>query len=206
MGEVVSYASTSFLMSGGSVLGDVNPRGAYVEISGGIVRGEIGVEGGGQVVMSAGSINGRLLSVGSSVVTMSGGSVVDYFDARGSSAVEMRGGSVGSGVQARDSSTVTITGGLVSGDLEAYGSANIILRGEDFEVDGVPVPLGPLEATFGTLTGNLRYGGTLYGNFFRQGAPSGLYTGTITLIPEPGTGLLVMTGMLGLATWRRLGS
>jgi hypothetical protein len=34
-------------------------------------------------------------------------------------------------------------------------------------------------------------------------APAGLNVGGLAFVPEPGTGLLVMTGLLGLAGWRR---
>ena len=73
--------------------------------------------------------------------------------------------------------------------------------GAGFEVDGIPVPYGDLTALTGTLTGTLLSGDSLYAEF---GQGSSYYTGTITLVPEPTTALLLGIGLAGLALRRRL--
>jgi hypothetical protein len=58
------------------------------------------------------------------------------------------------------------------------------------------VPYGDLSALTGTLTGTLWSGDSLNATFHQGG---GAYTGTITLVPEPTTSLLLGLGLLGLA-------
>ena len=75
----------------------------------------------------------------------------------------------------------------------------ITIVGYDFEVNSNPVPYGDLEELFGGLTGTLAPGDPI-DNIFYQGG--GSYTGTIALIPEPSTALLLGLGLAGLAAGR----
>jgi hypothetical protein len=72
--------------------------------------------------------------------------------------------------------------------------------GYGFEVNDSPVPYGDISELFGRLTGTLASGESL-DNIFYQGG--GGYTGTIRLIPEPSTGLLLGLGLTGLALFHR---
>lgn len=63
------------------------------------------------------------------------------------------------------------------------------------------MPYGDLTALNGILTGTLILGDPL-DLWFSQGG--GSYTGTITLVPEPATGLLFGLGLAGLALRRQL--
>jgi hypothetical protein len=132
-----------------------------------------------------------------------GGSDLEAYD---SSSITMSGGTVGDSISAFDSSTVTMSGGVAGSNLFALDAAKLIIVGSDFKVDGVPVPFGDLAALSGVLTGTLASGDPIDNGFFQGGYDFGfgsLASGTVTLVPEPGTGLIVATGLLGLAAWRR---
>jgi hypothetical protein len=147
----------------------------------------------------------------SSTFTMSGGSWYFWLRSYDTSAITMSGGSfcdlnfpghcgtLGS----YDFSTVTISGGTFGNiDIKAGNSSLIKIVGNAFAVDGAPVPYGNLIALNGVLTGMLANGGSL-NNLFNQGG--GSHTGTIRLVPEPSTAVLLGAGLLGvLALTRRL--
>jgi hypothetical protein len=143
------------------------------------------------------------------VCFVDGGSLGEGGDleAYDSSSITMSGGTVGDSVSAYDFSTITISGGVAMSSLYALDSSTMIFFGGSFMVDGVPVPFGELAALTGVLTGTLASGDPIDNVFFQGGYDSGFggaqATGTMILVPEPGTGLLVMAGLLGLAGWRR---
>jgi hypothetical protein len=133
-----------------------------------------------------------------------GGTVLLLF-ALDSCAITMNGGTVDSDVRSFGSSSITISGGTPSHALYAFDSSTITVVGSNFEVDSVPVPDGDLVAYGGTLTGMLASGDAL-DSIFRQGG--GAWTGTITLVPVPEPGELLLfvsggVGLLGLARLRR---
>lgn len=136
----------------------------------------------------------------SSSITMTGGSVGGDLEAFASSTITMTGGAVGDYLVAYDDSLVTLSGGSIGGEVWAWDSSTITIVGSGFEVNGTPVPFGNLTALTGTLTGTLLFGDSL-NNVFRQGGyndGSQVYSGTITLVPEPSTAPLVGFGLLGL--------
>ncbi len=179
---------------------------SVVNINGGMVGG-MGFDGGSTLSMSGGAVGGRLFLHGSSSADIGGGEI-SHLDPRGLSTVNISGG-VLSTLWTGDNSTVTMSGGTFSryepGHLErrvqAYDSSTIVMVGAGFEVDGIPVPYGDVTALSGTLTGTLLSGESFHAEF-RQGG--GFHTGTITLVPEPTTALLLGIGLGGLALRRRL--
>jgi len=147
------------------------------------------------ITMSGGTVTGNLEAHGSSLVTMSGGTVGDL-EAHGSSLITMSGGVSLANLEASDSSVITWTGGSVSDDVgTADSSATIVIDGTGFAVGGVPVPYGDLAGLPGILTGTLASGDPINNPIWGSG--------TITLIPEPSTALLLLTGLFGLAGYRR---
>lgn len=80
-------------------------------------------------------------------------------------------------LDADDAASAVVTGGSV-GTLSAYGSSRIEIRGRSFQLDGVPVPGGPLAADAGQLTGTLESGDPIDALVIRYS------TATIEL-PEP---------------------
>ena len=137
------------------------------------------------------------------VCLVAGGATGDGdLEAYDSSFITMSGGTVGDSMSAYDFSTITMSGGVAGSDLFALDSSTFIFVGSGFKVDDVSVPFGELTALSGVLTGTLASGDPIDNVFYQGGYDFGfgsLATGTMILAPEPGTGLLVMTGLLGLA-------
>lgn len=168
---------------------------------------------------SGGVLGQGLMSQGSATVTMSGGEVgphgppyggLSRLTASGNSTFIMSGGTLGTEdpgwyfgiLSAHDSASFTLSGGMLLGNtwIEAEDSSLIKIVGNAFAVDGAPVAYGNLIALNGVLTGMLANGGSL-NNLFYQGG--GSHTGTIRLVPEPSTAVLLGAGLLGLLTLTR---
>lgn len=93
-----------------------------------------------------------------------------------------------------------MSSGEIGGELQARNSGTITTVGYGFEVNESPVLCGELAALFGRLTGTLASGEPI-NNIFYQGG--GSYTGTIQLVPEPSTALLLTLGLLIFAMQHR---
>jgi hypothetical protein len=115
--------------------------------------------------------------------------------------VTVTGGAIHQGVDADGPVTVEIKGGEISGNLYAKQTSTIRVFGSGFAVNGVPVDPGELEAMNGMLTGTLDSDDALSVNF-QQGYPSGEYTGTIELVPEPVLALMQGLALLSVAVIR----
>jgi len=137
-----------------------------------------------------------------SLLRILGGVVNEELVALGNSTLEISGGSVASHLNAFNEASVTLSGGTIGGFLVARDDSVITIIGSGFAVDGVPINFGTIEATSGVLTGMLA-SGELIDNPFRHNGFNEAITGTIHLIPEPGTCVLAAIGMFGLAAGRR---
>jgi len=115
--------------------------------------------------------------------------------------VTVTGGAIYQGVDADGPATVELKGGEIGGILYAKGMSTIRIFGSGFAVNGAPVDPGELEAMNGTLTGTLDSDDALSVSF-QQGYPSGDYTGTIELVPEPVLALMQGLALLSLAVIR----
>ena len=151
---------------------------------------------------------GSATSRDAAVVELLDGLIRNSVTSRGSSEMNISGGFITFALEANDSSVLTLSGGSVGTTLQAEDAGAVInIIGDDFAVDGQPVPFGLLPSLSGTLTGVLRSGDLLDNEFFHLGAscPTGLCEGRINLlaIPEPSTGLLLTLGLMGLAAGRR---
>lgn len=187
------------LVSGGSVSDLVVMDSSAITMTGGYAD-LVAAYGSSAITMSGGLGAGGVRAYGSSTITMSGGSVGEDLEANGYSSVKMSSGWVQERLVARDSAALTMTGGLVGGVLAAEDFSTLMIVGSGFAVDGTPVPFGNLTALNGTLTGTLASGESLDNEFWQGG---GFYTGTIRLVPEPSTGLLVGGGLVGLLAVQR---
>ena len=103
---------------------------------------------------------------------------------------------------------VTISGGTVNAFLFAFLDESVLeIVGDGFQVDGSPVPFGPIEAITGVLSGVLASGDPIEVTFYHNGYagfPS-VMSGAITLVPvpEPSAALLLASGLACLAAAHR---
>ena len=203
VGRLYAYDSSTFTMSGGVVeYGLYAQHSSTITMSGGVVQGDLEAHYFASITMSDGVVWDDLAASETSNIMMSGGNVGGNLFASDFSTITMSGGNVGHDLVSRYFSTVTMSGGTLGDFLMAYESSTIILKGSDFMVDGVPVPYGDLAALTGTLTGTLEFGDSL-NNMFFQGGYAGSVNGTIRLVPEPSTSLLLAFGLMALAAGRR---
>jgi len=185
---------------GGAVSGLAASESSSVTMSGGTVEYDLFAFGTSTVTMSGGTVWDDVTAYDFSTIIMSGGVVNDTVNPRDLAHITMTGGTVLTWLYSEGSSTLTMSGGWVAEGLRALDSSTITIVGYDFAVNGVPVPYGDLTDPVGRLTGTLASGETI-DNIFYQG--DGDYTGTIRLVPEPSTGLLLGLGLAGLALFHR---
>lgn len=195
-GGSVHDAWTSLMLASGVLALD---RSTLV-VSGGYIDGHLGAYGTPIVAFDGGHIAKTIQAGGSSTLTMNGGQVDGFVGAFSAARVAVHGGSM-SDVLANDRGEIVVTGGTIASTVYARDDSQVWIVGSGFAIDGVPTGLGDIVATSGVLTGVLENGDAL-NVAFRQGelatgqiAP---LTGTITLAPEPGSGVLVGLGMAWL--------
>jgi hypothetical protein len=186
--------TTLILAPGGVAAHLISSDTSRIEIAGGAVTDRIWVNAPSSLLVSAGSIFQVLAATGTIDVT---GGYVDYlYLDYGTTTVT--GGSIGSRFQVGGFSNAHIYGGDIDGLLVLYGG-NAVVYGSDFAIDGVPQPLGQTNAVEGNVTGLY-----LDGSPFSFDFVEGLDAGGLVFVPEPSTGLLVITGLLGFGGWRRV--
>jgi hypothetical protein len=169
-----------------------------VELVDGGEVGGLGPHDTSAVTISGGLVNTAMFAFDSSTITMTGGTVRGVVDLAHSSSFAITGGILQAETfLAYDSATITMTGGTLYHGFTAEEYSTVTIVGNNFEVDGVPVPYGDLSASSGILTGELLSGDPLDIYFGRYDDAS------ITLIPEPSTVFLVSLGLVGLAVRRK---
>lgn len=175
--------SSNLLISGGDIVGLAIASGDSTLT----VTGSTGYFAGFQGAVLAHDNSNVIISGGELNLTTPGGVIAD-----GTSNVSITGGAVG-GVQANESSRITVSGGSIS---QFQAGSEITVIGTGFQVDGSPVPFGPLAASSGTLTGTLSSGEPL-------DAPFTISGGTIILVFPPGLpalrGVSIALLVIGLA-------
>ena len=204
-----SLSATDFAtvaMSGGRVGGPIGGRGSStVSMSGGTAQ-EFDAFDSAAVTLSGGVIQNTFTTKQSARASILGGTVGFSLDAYGHSTVAVGGGAIGIDLRSHDASNIILSGGTVGHELVAFDSSLLTIVGFGFEVDGVPVGFGTLAATSGRLTGTLASGEPIDDAFCQGGGAcyAGIpTTGSITLVPEPGTMLLLAAGLLLLPARRQ---
>lgn len=167
-------------------------------------------------IAEGGLVGSNLLVFQSSSILMTGGSVESSLGADFYATVTIGGGQIG-GLVMFGASAATVTGGSIGtaevvgsmalrgGQLDyllVYGGGAVTIFGSDFRLDGIPVGFGAIDAGLGRLTGRLASGDSLDLEFERSvfGAPP---SGTITLVPEPNTIVLLGVSLVVVAMIQR---
>lgn len=189
---VLARDFSSVVLNDGSISGISMRDFSNIVMSGGEVSGRLSVNHSSRADISGGTIDSLHLS-SDSPASITGG-VISSLEIVGGAPVSITGGTIG--LLANYDATATLEGGTVS-EMHVFSDySTLSIRGSGFAVDGIPVPYGDLTPLTGTLTGTLASGDAISSAFTREDFFS---PGTITLIPEPSTTLLLACGLAGLA-------
>lgn len=132
------------------------------------------------------------------IFNMHGGTMGTNLYGNYQSCITVSGGHVQGNVSSTIDSSVSISGGTFDGYLHAGDNGLLTIIGSDFAVDGQPAPFGQyVGEREGILTGVLA-NGDLIDNWYY-----GTQNGTLILIPEPATLLLLGLGVPILSGLRR---
>ena len=145
---------------------------------------------GGATVADPNDPGGDIFANDDAQITVHSGTVVDddlFTNDNGFIAVE--DAVIGDQLFANGTSQIDWSGGSLGDRMEANGEATLRIFGDGFQVDGSPVPFGPLVALTGQLTGELADGTPLDNPFER--APT---AEIIVVAPEPGGFLVLLAG------------
>ena len=204
-GAFTSYTSTpplpsTLYLSGGSGSIVSLDDNATANLSGGTLLASVNAYGAGAHALVDGTAAMNVIHLAEGDVTMAGGSVTTDVHLRNTGKFLWRGGSIG--------------GSLVAGG--SGGTMTVV--GTGFQVDGSPVPYGPISQQTGTLSGQLDSGDPISLPFLHLGAVDpqcfgGTCNGIILLAAMPpgvpllpGWGPAILSAVLvataRLATWR----
>lgn len=157
------------------------------DIFGGRFREDVDAEDNSTINIYGGTFEDDFFAYDNSQLTMYGGSLTDDIEAYDDAAVELRGGSYGEDIEAYDRATINLYGGELDTDLSAAGASTIVLYGGGFQIGGVDVGFGEIDATSGELSGLLSDGTAFSVPFSRdrQRVNGVRVRGTIELVSQP---------------------
>jgi hypothetical protein len=145
---------------------------------------------------------------GDSRLLVRAGSVRNSIQCNDDAELLVLGGTVQSPIRALGRCHVWLRGGRVSGAVQAYNDAVIEIHGDDFRLDGVPIPGGLVAAPTGTLSGTLSSGDDFSFSISHNGAADVL-TGSIVVVAPAavpalgGAGVFACESQLSLAALLR---
>jgi hypothetical protein len=171
---------------------------ASILLTGGVLDGFDFVEllGSSSLQLQAGSTAG-IRAQESSTVWMSGGLVFEFLSVRDDATAFISGGTTDASLSVSGNGVLTINGGDVFSQGLSVNGGIVRIVGSDFMVNGQPVGLGTVSVDFGGLEATLADGSYFASVFSRTNG------GTIVLVPEPSTGLLLAGGLALLGRRRR---
>jgi len=203
---------TDILVDGATILGDLRPdQDSHSRVSSGAVQDHVGIING-EFELVGGSVGSISASGNQSTLTQSGGHVFGGVGIVTGATAELSGGAIDGDMDVVYQSSLIWSGGSIGGVLRSDGNeAFVEIRGKRFQVDGLDVPFGDLEATSGRLTATLEGGEAIDIDFERTLIPqiSEPEFGTIRLVeagpaavptlgPAAGFMLPLMLGWIGL--------
>lgn len=199
--EVAAAHESRIEIAGGSHVNVYGSHQSSIVMSGGLILGGAGIfMGGSSSFLMTGGGSDYLTVQDSAFAHITGGGVGEGLRVRESATVLVSGGSIGgfsfAFVAVSDAGVLTWTGGVIGASLTASDGGVVRIVGSDFAVDGVPVGYGVLQGPGGEVTGTLANGTDFAVTAIQDG-------GTIVLVPEPSTALLLGFGLGVLALRRR---
>jgi hypothetical protein len=133
-----------------------------------------------------------------STATITGGNIKGTVMAINNSKIDISGGVIHGGIhpgflRAEENGEIVLSGaeGTFGAELHSWNAGKIIIHGSNFNY-----PIGPITDLSGTLTGTLLDGSVINSTFYR--ITGNTPTGSIILIPEPATLLLLGLGTVFL--------
>ncbi len=192
--------------------------GTTVNVSGGIVKDSFRAFSGSIVNITGGTVN-SLLSF--SEANISGDAWVRGVIANSGSTINISGGTVGNdlggprnihSIIAQWNSTFNITGGDVGSNFDVVAGSTINLTGTSFILDGIDLTQGLIPGEVAPITAQnvaiegLLADGSPFSFFIETNTtvlPDAIWT--VTLVPEPGTMMLIGIGALGILRRRSIG-
>jgi hypothetical protein len=186
---------------------------SVVNVNGGSVGRGFIAESDSTININDGAVGRDFVAFTGSTVNIVGGTVGRNFNANSGSTINISGGTVSGDFDAASGSTVNITGGIIGSGFDAFAGSAINLIGFSFVLDGVDLAPGmtpddifPITDRDVVLEGVLADGSPFsfdlnsnFSNFLDFFDPNA--TLTVTLVPEPGS--LVLLGVGGLLVMRR---
>ncbi|MEM6459697.1 MAG: PEP-CTERM sorting domain-containing protein [Planctomycetota bacterium] len=212
LGENFAVVGGTLNLDGGSAGDGLEVAFGEVNVAGGSVGDRFNAFDGSTVNVTGGSVGDNFGAGEGSTVNVSGGNVGNAFNARAGSTINVTGGSVGIFFEANSGSTVNVAGGSVGEGFNANSGSTVNLFGSSFTLEGVLLTSLVMGEAFTitdrdvTLSGRLADGSAfafeLNGDRVAdEGFIDPNATLTVTLIPEPGS--LVLLGLGVLLTTRR---
>jgi hypothetical protein len=209
-GQVEVHETSSILMSGGTLWGDLQARDdSIILMSGGdLVSGSLVARDGAEVTFAGGYVTESLVALDVATLFVTGGlhspGLGQSVGSLGGTAFISGGSFIGSSVRADNGGFVEMSGGSLGfgTDFVSYGAGSVLrIRGSGFEVNGSPVGPGAIALSSGQLSGTFESGDSFGATPFTQ-----VLGGSIVLVPEPSTGGLLTAGLGLLAAGRRRAS
>ncbi|MEM8866121.1 MAG: hypothetical protein AAGF31_11310 [Planctomycetota bacterium] len=214
LGDNFAAVDATLNIDGGIVGNGLETTRSIINISDGTVGSGFYALPGSIINLSGGTIGEEFEAYASSEINVSGGMIEDSFTAFADSRVNISGGTIGDSFLLTSGGEVQISGGVIGNAFAAFGGSVVGIAGKEFAIDGVGLndltPDDPfvVDDRDVTLSGLLADGTPFAFDLNRSFAldqdhfhPAALLT--LTLVPEPATGTLVLAGVCASLSPRR---
>ena len=186
-----AFSFSKVMMSGGSVGRFSAALNSQLTISGGVVGDDFRALDRSEVTITGGKVGDSFEADAGSKVTITGGTIGADFAARRGGEVTISGGTIGDGFRANNGSTVNLVGLSFALDGEDFGDE--LTLGQPFTLHDRDVSLSGLLADGSQFNFELNSIFQSSEDFFSPGT-----TLTLRLVPEPGSAVVTLLGIVVL--------